>query len=104
MKKKRENEKNSNSTESENLPVEKIIPRTTLKTNIESTSLIDVIAMMIVWMPLYNPNSSTRNHSTMSITTFGETAVITKLRIKVDFQFKAIRPKQISRVITELLL
>lgn len=70
-----------------NLPVEKIIPRRTLKPNIESTSLIVVIAMMIVWMPLYNPSSWTLNHNTMSITTFGETAVITKLRIKV-YQFK----------------
>lgn len=73
--------------DSEKLPVEKIIPRTTLKTNIESTSLIDVIAIMIVWMPLYSPNSWMRNHSTMSITTFGETAVITKLRLK-KFQFE----------------
>lgn len=86
------------------IPVEKITPSITLNRNIDSTSLMVVTAMIMVWMPLYRPSFWIFNQSTISMTTFGDTAVMINLDIRACVTKTNPKPKtkKRSRVITEL--
>lgn len=80
-------EKKKNKMNKRRIPVENIMPRITLNKNIDSTSLMVVTAMIMVWMPLYRPSFSIFNQSTMSMTTFGDTAVMINLDICIYLIF-----------------
>lgn len=65
-------------------PVENITPKMTPNRKIARTSLQLVMAMINVWIPLFMPRRSSFKRSSTVTTTFGETAVTTKLEFLGD--------------------